>query len=90
MSATTHECSTVGACPFSFTDASEIAQNYGCLPAPLDIVTMRQKHGKTWACHSDTSKPCAGALKFQKERDLQCSPTYPLVTERDDWHLLIK
>lgn len=66
---TTKECSTVGACPFSFTDDSEYVQNLGCLPSPYDIITMR-KNGKTWACHSNPNKPCLGALNYLKENGL--------------------
>lgn len=45
-------------CPFAWTEASDIVQNYGCLPTPHEILYMRLVHDKTWACHSDPSKPC--------------------------------
>tara|TARA_R110002153_G_scaffold181493_1_gene334785 strand:- start:3317 stop:3595 length:279 start_codon:yes stop_codon:yes gene_type:complete len=60
----TKDCCTIGSCPFSFTDESEKAQNYGCLPTPCNILHMRNEHGKTWACHSNPDKPCRGALKM--------------------------
>lgn len=86
MIMTPHECSTIDSCPFSFTDASDQAQNYGCLPEPLDIVSMRVDFGKTWACHSDTTKPCAGSIRFLKEKNLPFKVIdKELVTELDDW-----
>lgn len=74
------------ACPFAFTDRSETVQNYGCLPTPHDIVVMRTVHGKTWACHEDPTKPCAGAVAHLKREGLPHTVTDTvLVTERSDW-----
>lgn len=79
-------CHTEGGCPFAYTDESEMIQNYGCLPGPYEIVTMRQKHGKTWACHSDNKKPCLGALLYQKEKGLEFKVLAPnLITEQSSW-----
>ncbi|QIN67815.1 hypothetical protein SBC1_78620 (plasmid) [Caballeronia sp. SBC1] len=75
-------------CPFAFTEASERVQNYGCLPTPHEIVTMRTEFGKTWACHDDTTKPCIGAIRHLKEHRLPHKVVdSDLLTDRSDWHL---
>lgn len=85
------ECSTIGGCPFSFTDESEQIQNYGCLPTPYDILTMRVDYGKTWACHSNPQKPCLGALKFLKDKGLPFKVVdAELLTEESNWHHFIE
>ena len=80
------ECSTEGSCPFSFTEESEQAQNYGCLPTPMDIVNMRVSHGKTWACHENNKIPCKGALRCMMEEGVDCRVIDKnLVTEGSGW-----
>lgn len=59
-----------GSCPFADLEESEIVQNYGCLPTKFDIVVMKLHHGKTWACHSNPSKPCLGASRWFAEREV--------------------
>lgn len=77
-------------CPFALTDYSDQMQNYGCIPSPFDIITMRVDHGKTWACHSDPSKPCVGAIKTLKEKGLPYEViNKDLITEKDDWSLYV-
>lgn len=47
---------------------------------------MRVHHGKTWACHSEPTKPCVGGIRFLKERGEPYSVIDPnLLTEEDDW-----
>ena len=83
-------CSTRGSCPFSNTLESDRAQGYGCLPTQFDIVEMRVNHGRTWACHSDETKPCKGALTHMREKGIECTVINPvLVTENEDWGKLV-
>lgn len=87
---TDHKCSETS-CPFAFTEESEQIQNYGCLPTPGEIITMRVKHGRTWACHSDNRKPCLGALQMLKERGHEFKVIdRSLLTEESDWNNYIK
>ena len=75
-------------CPFAFTDASERAQGYGCLPTPHEILQMRTVHGKTWACHYDANKPCAGAIAELKRRGEQfkvLDPALITVDQEEPW-----
>lgn len=77
---------SIASCPFALTDESEQIQNYGCLPTPYDILQMRLIHGKTWACHSDSRKPCLGALEYLKELNLPFKVIdQKMVTLDDNW-----
>lgn len=88
---TTAQCSSVGGCPFSFTEESEQIQNYGCLPTPMEIINMRVKHGKTWACHCNPDKPCAGAIEYLKDNNMEHKVIdKSLLTEDDDWGQFVK
>lgn len=87
----TEFCSTHGGCPFAFSNKSELIQSYGCIPTHIDIVNMRLKYDKTWACHSDEKKPCLGAIKHLKEKNLPFKVVdKKLVTLDDNWEQYIK
>lgn len=75
-------------CPFAFTDKSEYVQGLGCLPTPFEIRNMRVFHNKTWACHSDPSTPCVGAIRWLKKNGLPYTVVdQELLTEQSNWHL---
>ena len=79
------------ACPFSFTEQSEYVQNLGCLPSPYEIRNMRVIHGKSWACHSEPTKPCVGAIRWLKEEGLPYNVIdSELLTEKSPWHLYVQ
>lgn len=75
-------------CPFASTEQSEMAWNTGCLPGQHEIISMRVHHGKTWACHDNPKKPCAGAIADLRERGLPHKvEDKELLTEGSPWHL---
>ena len=77
-------------CPFAYSDNSEIAQGYGCLPTPYEILNMRVNHGKTWACHESPTKPCVGAINHLIANGLPWKvEDKELLTESVDWSMYI-
>lgn len=69
-------------CPFAESEESEVAQSYGCLPSPYEIVGMRVFNQKTWACHSNPKKPCKGALDFLRRNNFDARIIHTtLITE---------
>lgn len=90
LKGSTRYCYTLGSCPFAESEASEIAQGYSCLPTVFDIVEMRVNHGRTWACHSDVTKPCKGAIRHMREKGIDCTVIDSnLVHEDEDWSKLV-
>ena len=43
-------------CPFEYSDYSETIQNYGCLPTPLEILSMKIVHNKLVEAELDHSE----------------------------------
>jgi len=87
---TRRHCCTKGGCPFALTYISEQIQNYGCLPSSTDILVMKVKYNKTWACHSNPTKPCLGAQLELKSRGYDWKQVGELVTEDTGWSDYIK
>lgn len=50
-------------CPNRSSEASEYAQNTGCLPTPFDII-KGVENGDVWECHSKTNKVCTCAENY--------------------------
>lgn len=50
-------------CPF----IDEMVVNYGCLPAPYEILQMKIQSGHNWECHSIEGTKCKG---FQENAKL--------------------
>ena len=68
--------STCESCPSNdgITESATHAQNLGCgLPTAFEIVKMAATEGKTWACHSNSDKPCAGLCRVAKPLGLDLS-----------------
>lgn len=52
---------------------------------------MRRDFGKTWACHDDFNKPCAGAIQYMAEEGLPYKVIDSnLLTLEDEWHMYVK
>jgi len=84
-------CHKDGSCPFAQTEESEYTQNTGCFAISFwnhgDEIAVR----KTWACHSDTSRPCQGAIRHLKRNNENASVIDPvLITEESDWGSICK
>lgn len=76
------------ACPLAFTDESEKVQNYGCLPEPCDILTLKIKHNLNWHCHEDNNKICVGFIQYARENNLDYKSGEP-ATYTDWWEGLL-
>lgn len=55
-------------CPFEFSERSDIAQNYGCLPEPSDFIRIKEQTNLNMSCHADENKICKGFASYIKQR----------------------
>lgn len=85
-------CGSCISCPFVFTEESEQAQNYGCLPTVSNIVNMHKEHNVNWACHYDANRVCSGfATMFKDEylsklvEGMKFNKNLPLV-DYEEWY----
>lgn len=70
-------------CPFNYcSDESEYAQNMGCLPAPVDVLKIKDETGHNWACHSNNKRICAG---LSEHRDTSTGGLYLQPCSNHDW-----
>lgn len=47
-------------CPFGYSEQTEQAQNYGCLPTPIEMIKTYVIDRRTLSCHSNEKIPCRG------------------------------
>ncbi|UNA01634.1 DNA polymerase [Bacillus phage vB_BcgM] len=73
-------------CPFAYTDDSEQAQNYGCLPTEYDIIKMKEDTGHNWACHYDDTVMCGGFITEVKRRRQDLDLTKGGLISYDTWY----
>lgn len=77
---------TCAACPFAFTEESELVQNLGCLPTPQEAMRIQRDHGKNWGCHEDESRPCAGQVAHCREEGVPYDKAAPLASYTRWYH----
>ncbi len=57
-------------CPFNCNEISEQAQNWGCLPAPYEILNIKRNHGYNWECHAGTGSVCSGFVAACRDENI--------------------
>ena len=70
------------ACPFSMTEESEQAYNYGCLPTHGEIMDMANRSGRPWGCHDGSGRVCQGYASVASQLGL---PTKGDTMQLDSW-----
>ncbi len=78
---------TCGSCPFEFESESALwAQAGGCLPELYDVKKWYQDSGRIWACHSEPTTPCKGAIHNLRQIfniRVKLDKNKPLITENN-------
>lgn len=77
---------TCEACPFAFSDRSEQAQNYGCLPSPAEILRMKKSSNQNWGCHEDSSRVCAGFAAHVKKYNPELNVRQGGIIRYETWY----
>lgn len=82
------ECGSGGCdtCPFSYGEAAEQVQNYGCLPDRKDILVMKEESGHNWACHGDETVLCGGYARYLKKNRPDLDPYKGNLISYDTWY----
>ena len=61
-------------CPFNFfSEESNQAQNYGCLPEPYHVKAVYDELGGVWGCHETSEEdnnlaPCTGFIQWMASK----------------------
>lgn len=78
-------------CPFNFfSEESEQAQNYGCLPTPYDIKAIYEKLDGIWGCHETSTedgnlKPCIGFINWMASKGKPIKIKGKTIVDYDIW-----
>ena len=83
-----NECDT---CPFNFfSEESNLAQNYGCLPTPYEVKRMYNELDGVWGCH-DTSladgdlSPCKGFISWMHSKGTPIKIKNKVIIDYPTW-----
>jgi len=70
-------------CPWNFYSAgSQMAQNYGCLPSPQEMVRINDEEGYALSCHENKSCICKGLAAQLKKNGKRIGMLKP----HSDWY----
>jgi hypothetical protein len=69
-------------CPFMGSETSERAINYGCVPDPYEIMSLKDNENINWSCHS-ANQICAGFVTWCKQENIDYKSGKPITYQ--DW-----